>query len=147
MVISQGNPGSSAVALRSKGLRATVPRQAVLQEFITHGGHWSADGLLLQLQQSGRQAARTTVYYVLADLAKSGILSEVRVNAGALRYEIKPSQPHDHFVCRQCESIIDVPATDEPGSLAWPVRAGLCDSVDVVYRGICNDCRANGSGR
>ena len=112
------------------------------------GGHQSADELVAALRQAGYPHARTTVYNALQDLARAGLVREAPVAAGALRYEADTS-PHNHFVCRNCGLIINIPISEEVQVPATPPIEGVeVDTVDIVYRGTCEQCEepAGGNG-
>jgi len=136
-------PTVDAARLRRLGLRATAPRLAVLTVLGEVGGHQSADDLVLALRRAGYPHARTTVYNALQDLARAGLVREAPVAAGALRYEAD-TEPHQHFVCRNCGVILNVAAPQAEGAPPAPPVAGVheVDTVDLVYRGLCERCAA-----
>jgi Fe2+ or Zn2+ uptake regulation protein len=119
---------------------------AVLAMLAEVGGHQSADELVAALRQAGYPHARTTVYNALQDLARAGLVREAPVAAGALRYEADTS-PHHHFVCRNCGLIINVPISDEIHIPSTPPIEGVeVDTVDIIYRGLCQQCSEAGAG-
>jgi Fur family ferric uptake transcriptional regulator/Fur family peroxide stress response transcriptional regulator len=110
------------------------------------GGHQSADELVAALRAAGYPHARTTVYNALQDLARAGLVREAPVAAGALRYEADTS-PHYHFVCRNCGLIINVPISEDVHvPEAPPIEGVEVDTVDIIYRGTCQQCEEQGSG-
>jgi Fe2+ or Zn2+ uptake regulation protein len=138
-------PTVDAARLRRLGLRATAPRLAVLAVLGEVGGHQSADDLVLALRRAGYPHARTTVYNALQDLSRAGLVREAPVAAGALRYEAD-TEPHQHFVCRNCGVILNVaPAEEAADRGAPPIEGVRVDAVDLVYRGQCERCAAGAS--
>jgi Fur family ferric uptake transcriptional regulator len=72
--------------IRAAGLRATPQRLAVLSVVARAGGaHLSADDVWLELRQGSGEMDRSTVYRVLADLTKAGLLEQVRLGDGVSR--------------------------------------------------------------
>jgi Fe2+ or Zn2+ uptake regulation protein len=139
-----GAVGSDAGRLRARGLRVTGPRLAILAMLQQVGGHRSADELVAALRAGGYHHARTTVYNALDDLARAGLVRAAPVDAGALRYETAAHE-HHHFVCRRCGTIINVPMTPDLAGLPIPPVAGARpDEIDVIYRGYCEECAADG---
>jgi len=139
-------PPTDPTRLRRLGLRATAPRLAVLAMLAEVGGHQSADELVAALRQAGYPHARTTVYNALQDLARAGLVREAPVSAGALRYEADTS-PHHHFVCRNCGLIINLPISDDLQIPPTPPIEGVeVDTVDIIYRGVCERCSETGAG-
>ena len=139
-------PPTDPTRLRRLGLRATAPRLAVLAMLAEVGGHQSADELVAALRQAGYPHARTTVYNALQDLARAGLVREAPVAAGALRYEADTA-PHYHFVCRNCGLIINLPiAEDVHVPSAPPIEGVEVDTVDIIYRGTCEQCEDLAAG-
>jgi Fe2+ or Zn2+ uptake regulation protein len=140
-------PATDAARLRRLGLRATGPRLALLAVLEEIGGHRSADELVIELRRAGYPHARTTVYNALEDLTRAGLFHAAPVASGALRYEADVS-PHQHFVCNHCGLIINVTATTDVLLLPLPEVEGATriDVIDVVYRGLCTTCAAEGDG-
>jgi len=133
-------PGSDAARLRQRGLRVTGPRLAILAMLERVGGHRSADELVLALRRGGYHHARTTVYNALDDLARAGLVRAAPVDAGALRYE-SAGPAHDHFVCRECGTIRNVPSSEHEGAHPMPeIEGAELDEIAVVYRGRCPAC-------
>lgn len=129
--------------LRAAGLRATRPRLLVYQVLHELGGHRSADEIATLLSDRGESLPRASVYNVLADLAGAGLLMCADVGPGRALYEVSEVW-HHHFVCRVCSVVLDVPCLtgrkpclDPPASLP-----GTVDEAQVLFRGVCNRCRA-----
>jgi Fur family ferric uptake transcriptional regulator len=136
-----------ASGLRARGLRVTGPRLAILATLREVGGHRSADEVVGALRVGGYLHARTTVYNALDDLTRAGLVQAAPVDAGALRYEIASGR-HDHFVCRDCGLIINVPVAPDLANRSVPAIVGAtADQVDVIYRGFCASCEAQRAER
>lgn len=131
---------TSATRLRTAGLKATRPRQRVLEAFEHLGGHHSVDEVVGWLKDSGEPLPRGSVYGIVDDLARSGLLTLVDAAAGATLYEVH-RHDHSHFVCNSCGSIFDVPA---PSSMDLPELAGVgsVTNIQVVIRGACTACQS-----
>lgn len=130
----------SATRLRIAGLKATRPRQRVLEAFEHLGGHHSVDDVVGWLRDSGEPLPRGSVYGIVDDLARCGLLTLVDAAAGATLYEVH-RHDHSHFVCNSCGSIFDVPA---PGAMNLPEMSqiGTVTNIQVVIRGACRACEA-----
>jgi Fur family ferric uptake transcriptional regulator len=58
-------------------------------------------------------------------------------------YEVA-SEWHHHFVCRRCRQVIDVACeADSRPCLDATVPGVLVDEAQVIFRGLCADCRAH----
>ena len=134
----------AADRIRDTGLRATQARIAVLETLAELEGHPTADEVVRHLRHSGASVARASVFNVLDDFASTGIVTVASAGPGAARYEIADGH-HDHFVCRICGAIQDVPRTTAAASLTSTTDAGRVEDIHVVYRGTCASCLADGS--
>jgi Fe2+ or Zn2+ uptake regulation protein len=136
-------PGDLDQRIRAAGLRSTRQRVTVLAVLDAHTGHLSADELVGELVERGTALPRSTVFNVLDDLVDAGLVLRADIGPGASRYESAASRPpHHHFVCRRCGTIDDVPALAPLAGLAEGVAGHRVDSVEVVFRGLCQACLA-----
>jgi len=106
------------------------------------GGHHSADSLVQQLVTQGAGLSRASVFNVLADLTKTGLIMLCDAGPGRAYYEAS-SAWHHHFVCRQCGEIYDVPCSEGRKPCLDPSLPGVGFSVDeaqVIFRGLCPTC-------
>ncbi len=129
-----------ATRLRTAGLRVTPQRRAVLAAFAgATGGHLTAEEVGERARQEVPELARATVYKVLAELVRTGLLQLV-AGAGAARYDSNPDREHQHFRCRRCGTLHDV---DAVGMEGLHLRAGagfVTERRTVVFEGLCPAC-------
>lgn len=131
--------------LTAAGLRATRPRLAVYRALADLGGHRSADEVAAALaQRDGVPPARASVYNTLEALVEAGLVLPADTGPGRARYEVG-SRWHHHFVCRRCGQVTDVPcAVGAKPCLHPSVDVGEVDEAQVIYRGVCPACLADG---
>ena len=91
--------------LKSKELKATPQRISVLKE-LDKKTHPTIDDLYDSLKKENPSMSLATVYKNLAMLKEKGIVIEVNVADGKMRYDIY-SKPHIHVVCSSCGAIED----------------------------------------
>jgi len=144
-------------AVRSKGLRATPSRLAVLELLrasdspMSHGD--VADRLASQAWD------RATIYRNLTDLADCGLVRRTDVGDHVWRFEAVRAEhdgAHPHFVCTDCGTVECLPEVElalRPGLVAGPQgsvtrgrrakapRAVKQRQVEVHVRGLCDACR------
>lgn len=127
-----------AQRLREAGLKATRPRQLVLSAFAELAGHHSVDEVVAWLRAQGQPLPRGSVYVIVNDLTRKGLLQLADAGPGAAKYELY-RHDHSHFVCDGCGSIFDVPTE----AMALPVLefATRISRVQVVIRGMCQTCQ------
>lgn len=126
--------------LRKTGGRITPQRIAVLDAISASDSHPTIDYIFDEVVAKQPSLSRKTVYQIVYDLANIGAVSLVDVGTGQLRIDPTVENEHDHFVCSDCQCVFDV-ARKRKADPSEEVRSfGEIRSVDVVYRGTCNDC-------
>lgn len=133
--------------LRAAGLRATTPRARVLSLLETLGGHRSVDELADALEQRGEPLPRTTIYNVVSDLSEAGLVMMADAGPGRALYEAGTVW-HHHFVCRNCQAVLDVPCeVGEKPCLEASLAGADIEEAQVIYRGVCADCLMSRRGK
>lgn len=92
--------------LKTKDLKATPQRISVLKE-LGQKKHPTMDDLYEALRRENPSMSLATVYKNIATLKEKGVVIEVNVADGKMRYDIY-SKPHIHIVCQGCGAIEDV---------------------------------------
>jgi Fur family ferric uptake transcriptional regulator len=93
--------------LRTRGLKLTVQRQAVLDRALTMRKHFSAEELFDGLKGT-RGISKATVYRTIALLVEADLLDEHDFERGHKLYErASPRAHHDHLICVKCSRIIE----------------------------------------
>jgi Fur family peroxide stress response transcriptional regulator len=127
--------------LRSRGLRVTPQRFAVYANLLERTDHPTVEHLLADLNQAGPVSSQATVYNSLQALRDVGLVREVLLDEGVVRYDANVA-PHHHFRCRQCGHIEDIPWATFADITASILRPGLhADSYEVTVMGMCDRCQ------
>lgn len=92
--------------LKTKDLKATPQRLCVLKE-LEKKMHPTIDDLYEALRRENPSMSLATVYKNIGTLKEKGIVIEVNISDGKMRYDIY-SKPHIHLLCKQCHSISDM---------------------------------------
>jgi Fur family ferric uptake transcriptional regulator len=133
-----------AARLRSRGLRATTARRAVLAEIVAAGtDHLTAEALAQRLQRDHPGIHLSTVYRTLDALTDAGILAVARFHDEPVTYHLADDH-HHHAVCTSCGATLELPA-----DLLDPVRRRLArdhgfvaDPHHLTITGRCAACVA-----
>jgi Fe2+ or Zn2+ uptake regulation protein len=139
-------PGNNwAESLRAVGRRVTKQRLAVLAA-VDQVPHSTADDVVTAVRAELADITVQSVYVVLSDLTMSGLLRRIETANSPARYETRVNDNHHHAVCTGCGKIEDVDCAVghapcltpswSPGSSQMTIQI-----ADVVYHGLCNDCR------
>ena len=140
-------PAELTERFRQQGLKLTPQRQVLFQ--ILHGnkGHPSAEAVHSAASELMPGISLRTVYHTLTDLVAMGEIGVLDVGAGPTRFDPNTAD-HHHSVCRNCAAVGDVYLDDATvaglAAASAQVPTGFhAESVGVVIRGICAECRAS----
>jgi Fe2+ or Zn2+ uptake regulation protein len=132
--------------LRSRGLRVTRPRLAVL-DVLAGGGHLEVDEITRRVRQRLDSVSTQAVYDVLGALSRAGLSRRIAPAGSPARYEARVGDNHHHVVCRGCGEIADVDcATGSAPCLDPHTAPGFeVDEAEVTFWGLCPACQAHRS--
>ena len=130
--------------LRSRGLRVTRPRLAVM-DALEQERHLRADEVISAVN-ADTDVSVQAVYDVLNTLSERGLVRRIQPRGSVARYELETGDNHHHLVCRACGQVLDVPCAageapclDLPSS---PATGGYAiDEAEVTYWGLCPTCQ------
>src|SRR6266545_4803329 len=130
--------------LRSRGLRVTRPRLAVLEVLTTSPGHLNVDEIAEKVRQRLDSVSTQAVYDVLSALSRAGLARRIEPAGSPARFEGRVGDNHHHVVCRGCGMIADVdcavghaPCLDPSNAEGFEV-----DEAEVTFWGLCPGCQA-----
>jgi len=133
---------SAEELLRSRGLRVTRPRLAVL-EVLTGGGHLDVDEIAGRVRGRLDSVSTQAVYDVLGALSRAGLARRIEPAGSPARFEARVGDNHHHIVCRSCGEITDIdcavgerPCLDPGRTHGYEV-----DEAEVTFWGLCPDCK------
>ena len=94
--------------LRKAGLKVTSPRLKVLEILESSSErHLSAEGIYKALLASGEQLGLATVYRVLTQFERAGLVSRNNFEGGMSVFELADGTHHDHMVCLTTGDVIE----------------------------------------
>lgn len=142
--------GNQTSDLKSAGLKATAPRLKILELFQRRAEegnerrHISAEDVYKELVSQGVDIGLATVYRVLSQFERAGLITRHHFEADRATYELDDGGQHDHLVCLSCGKVIEfVDPEIEKAQAAVARRYGfeLSDHTMVLY-GLCPECRS-----
>lgn len=129
-------------SLRTKGIRITDTRRAVLAYLVASHEHPSAEKIYHDLLPQFPGMSLATVYNNIKVLIDEGVVSEIKVRNDTTTYFDFMGHEHLNVVCEKCGSIadveIDVPDLREEAASQSGYR--ITKTQMTVY-GICPDCQ------
>jgi Fe2+ or Zn2+ uptake regulation protein len=87
--------------------------------------------------------SRKTVYQTVHDLEAMGEVELLDLGTGSIRVDPNVEHAHQHLVCTRCGTVRDVLL--DIADLRVPSRyrrAFTVEAVEVVFRGVCDECLA-----
>lgn len=131
--------------LRQADLRVTAPRLAVL-EWLHNNPHATAEQIFQGVGQRLGSVSMQAVYDVLAACVDTGLVRRIELAGHSARFERRTGDNHHHVTCRTCGRIEDVDCVGGAQPCLSPSEShGFeVDEAEVVFWGICPDCRAAG---
>ena len=107
--------------------------------------HPSAEEVYAEVKKTESGVGRATVFRNLNLLAEEGEFMKVCFQGEPTRFDTN-AKSHDHFVCKRCGKITDLPREEFPsddGDFKKLEEKGLyAESKSVTYYGVCGKCRA-----
>lgn len=137
--------GDLEVLLRSRGLRVTRPRLAVvavLEHARTDEEHLTVAEVVERCREILGSVSPQTVYDCLLAMTDAGLVRRLDLPGSPGRFETRVGDGHDHHVCRECGAVRNIPRTT-PGAdrLGPDVPPGTTiDRTEVVHWGVCAAC-------
>ncbi|WP_229402775.1 Fur family transcriptional regulator [Micromonospora okii] len=134
-------PGGEEL-LRSRGLRVTRPRLAVLG-VLAEGGHLEVDEITRRVRKRLDSVSTQAVYDVLGALSRAGLSRRLEPAGSPARYEARAGDNHHHVVCRGCGEIADIDCAVGAAPCLDPNTAhGFeVDEAEVTFWGLCPTCQ------
>jgi Fe2+ or Zn2+ uptake regulation protein len=126
---------------REEGLRVTPQRQCLFRLLSGNDHHPTVDALYDAARAEMPMISLKTVYQTVNDLAAMGEVSLLDLGTGSLRVDPNVDTAHHHLVCSSCGLVRDIPLDVPALRLPAPYRRRFSvDSVELIFRGRCDDC-------
>lgn len=94
--------------LREAGLKVTSPRLKVLEILETSDErHLTAEALYRALLDAGEELGLATVYRVLTQFERAGLVTRHNFEGGTAVFELADRTHHDHMVCLDTGSVVE----------------------------------------
>ena len=94
------------------------------------------------LKQEIPDLSMGTVYRNLTLFRQQGLASVIATVRGVERFDAN-TEPHVHFICQDCDSVIDLMEMEVPEELksqASRYCGGRADLCQLSFTGVCGNC-------
>ena len=135
--------------LYERGYKMTPQRKQILQIFVEHPEHLSAEDVYNILREQDSEIGLATVYRALDLLSELGILVKIDFGDGCARYELNTADPnvhhHHHLICVKCKKVIEVEEDllDDLEATISKKSGFQILNHEVKFFGYCKDCQKN----
>ena len=120
-------------------------RDAILDYLRQTKAHPSAETVFTDLKTQIPDLAMGTVYRNLTYFKEQGLVSVIATVSGVERFDAN-THPHVHFICSDCDAVIDLDKMQVPNSLrtaAAECCGGRADVCQLSFTGLCRSCLSN----
>lgn len=117
-------------------------RDAILDYLRQSKAHPSAETIYTDLKTQIPDLAMGTVYRNLTLFKQQGLATSVATVSGVERFDGN-TEPHVHFICTDCNAVIDLHQMEVPDSLrsmAASCCGGQIDGCQLSFTGLCRNC-------
>jgi len=127
--------------MRAGGGRITSARRALVTALLEYDGHPTAEGLAAAVQARQPDVHQTTIYRILDDLERLGVVEHTHLGHGPAVYHLSESA-HPHVVCERCGVVVEVErrAFDALARQLWEKHAFVLHPGHFAVTGRCKDC-------
>jgi Fur family ferric uptake transcriptional regulator len=130
--------------LKEKDLKLTAQRELILETFLNHQGHISAEELFQKAREKQTHVGFATVYRTLKHMTQCGLARELDFGDGRIKYEPEYNhQHHDHMICTKCGTYIEFlnPQIEELQEQVSRKHGFKITSHRMQLYGLCQKCQ------
>ena len=127
--------------LRTRGVRATRQRAALMRVLVEADDHPDAVELLARAKQIDDTVSLATVYRTLGLLEREGLVQRHSFEGGGARFETTDAPHHDHILDLDTDEIVEF-QSDKIERLQREIAAEM--GYDVVHHRLELYCRKRG---
>lgn len=127
---------------RQHKLKVTAQRITIYQVITALRTHPTVEEVWSHAKREMSTLSLDSVYRILGSLNDMGLVRRLDVGA-AVRYDGNP-ETHSHFICTECEKIVDV--LHSPIScdqIQMPQEIYSVNGMEIVFKGRCATCAYN----
>ena len=114
-------------------------RNAIYDCLCNTDTHPSAEMVHEMLHEEHPDISLATVYRNLAKFKTEGKIASVATVRGVERFDAN-TDPHVHFICSQCDAVIDLHQIPMPRYEAEECGGCRIESCALTFTGVCGKC-------
>lgn len=127
--------------LKTKGVRFTPQRQAILEFLLSTDTHPTAEDIYKQVKVKFPGVSLGTIYNTLNMLKEHGFILELPCGDMSSHFDGNPEN-HYHAMCLRCGKVVDFHSTLLKMDKQVAMKTGFdVQTHNLVFYGICPDCK------
>ena len=117
-------------------------REVILNTLKENVVHPTAEYLYAKIQEKDPKISLATLYRNLNQLTENGIIKKIDGLETSSHYDHNTHE-HYHFICTKCRRVFDIDAEVAPELIRRTEEKTdfLIENHDIVFSGICKECR------
>ncbi len=131
--------------LRSKDLKLTTGREAILRQALKTKGHFDSEGIFQSLKKQKSGISRDAVFRNIPLLLEAGLIQKSVGQGKGEYYEAIEAKHghHDHMICTECGKVIEFFSKELEKKQAEVCKAYGFEMTFHDHRifGHCKECR------
>ncbi len=124
------------------GWKRTVQRASIYEYLAGNSSHPAAEEVWNAVRRKLPALSLESVYRILNDFAAAGVVKRLE-SYDAVHFD-PDVRRHDHFYCRSCGRILDLPMTQEHVFPELAEEYGTVEDMEIRLSGTCRDCLRGG---
>ena len=131
--------------LRSKGLKVTPQRIAILNMLMNTHEHPTAEAIFKALEPTNPTMSLATVYKTLDSFTAADIIQVLSIDGESQHYDYR-TDFHPHIICKKCGAVcdVDIDVSQEISSIIEKLDSETKFGVDkeqLFFYGLCEHCK------
>jgi Fur family transcriptional regulator, peroxide stress response regulator len=126
--------------LKERDIRGTHQRLAVYKVLSQERRHFTAEEIYERVKPENPAVSLATVYTILDLFKGKGLVNEIRIRFDKSCFEARIDS-HHHFLCKKCDSIVDVDMKVCQGLKNKEIQGHQIESMQGYFYGTCQKCR------
>jgi Fur family ferric uptake transcriptional regulator len=144
-MMNPSTPESVLQLLKSRGLRMTPQRRAIVAEVMAANGHINATSVAQRVRDRVPGVDPSTVYRTLDLLEEVGVLAHTHLESGA-EYHRRSESQHVHLTCSTCGAAdsLSIEEANRLKNLVSQHHGFAPDLTHFAISGLCRACQGAG---
>ena len=122
-------------------------RELILDTLKENVVHPTAEYLWEKVKEKDSKISLATLYRNLNQLSENGIIKKIEVLETSSHFDHN-TFGHYHFICSECNRVFDIAAEVAPDLVVKTENSTgfTVHNHDIIFSGICKDCKNNSKG-